>query len=111
MAESTTKAVIRFKDWITMDDDVIKFTIFLLLILGGVFKKILQVGWVSPEDSIINRILQSIYVYKNNKFHTDITRIFMEPIATILNKYYDKKRKFEYYRIAKLIEEENKKNP
>ena len=35
----------------------------------------------------------------------------MEPIATILNKYYDKKRKFEYYRIAKLIEEENKKNP
>jgi len=35
----------------------------------------------------------------------------MEPIATILNKYYDKKRKFEYYRIARLIEEENKNNP
>lgn len=35
----------------------------------------------------------------------------MEPIATLLNKYYDKKRKYEYYRIAKLIEEENKRNP
>ncbi|CAD8110767.1 unnamed protein product [Paramecium primaurelia] len=35
----------------------------------------------------------------------------MEPIATLLNKYYDKKRKYEYYRIANLIEEENKKNP
>lgn len=45
------------------------------------------------------------------EFHTDIARIFMEPIATILNKYYDKKRKYEYYRIARLIEEENKKNP
>ena len=35
----------------------------------------------------------------------------MEPIATLLNKYYDKKRKYEYYRIARLIEEENKNNP
>lgn len=35
----------------------------------------------------------------------------MEPINTVLNRYYDKRRKFEYYRIAKLIEEENKKNP
>jgi hypothetical protein len=35
----------------------------------------------------------------------------MEPTNTILNKYFDKKRKFEYYRIAKIIESENKKNP
>lgn len=35
----------------------------------------------------------------------------MEPINTLLNKYYDKKRKFEYYRIARLIEDENKLNP
>ncbi|CAD8111891.1 unnamed protein product [Paramecium sonneborni] len=35
----------------------------------------------------------------------------MEPIATLLNKYFDKKRKYEYYRIAHLIEEENKQNP
>jgi hypothetical protein len=37
--------------------------------------------------------------------------MFQEPVATMLNKYYDKKRKYDYYRIAKLIEEENKKNP
>jgi hypothetical protein len=35
----------------------------------------------------------------------------MQPIDLILNKYYDKKRKFEYHRISKLIEDENKKNP
>lgn len=35
----------------------------------------------------------------------------MEPTCTVLNKYYDKKRKFEYYRIAKIIEDENRKNP
>lgn len=45
------------------------------------------------------------------KFHTDIPRIFVEPINTVLNHYYDKKRKYEYYRIAKIIEEENKKHP
>jgi len=31
----------------------------------------------------------------------------MEPICNVLNKYYDKKRKVEYYRIARIIEEEN----
>ena len=45
------------------------------------------------------------------KFHSDIPRLFMQPIDLILNKYYDKKRKFEYHRISKLIEDENKKNP
>lgn len=29
----------------------------------------------------------------------------------MLNKYYDKKRKYDYFRIAKMIEEENKLNP
>lgn len=90
MAESTTKAVIRFKDWITMDDD----------------EEYLKRFYKLDEYPQKIQLLTEYY-----KFHTDITRIFMEPIATILNKYYDKKRKFEYYRIAKLIEEENKKNP
>jgi hypothetical protein len=35
----------------------------------------------------------------------------MEPTCTSLNKYYDKKRKFEYFRIARIIEEDNRKNP
>lgn len=29
----------------------------------------------------------------------------------MINKYYDKKRKYDYFRIAKIIEEENKLNP
>lgn len=35
----------------------------------------------------------------------------MEPIITLLIKYYDKKRRYEYYRIARIIEEENNRNP
>ena len=45
------------------------------------------------------------------QFHIDIARIFVEPICSILNKYYDKKRKYDYFRIAKMIEKENKLNP
>jgi hypothetical protein len=29
----------------------------------------------------------------------------------LINKYYDEKRKFEYFKIVKIIEEENQKNP
>lgn len=35
----------------------------------------------------------------------------MLPTTNILNNFHDKKRRLEYYRIAKLIEDENKKNP
>jgi hypothetical protein len=35
----------------------------------------------------------------------------MTPTTNILNNFHDKKRRLEYYRIAKLIEDENKKNP
>ncbi|KAL4430454.1 hypothetical protein ABPG74_013304 [Tetrahymena malaccensis] len=45
------------------------------------------------------------------KFHKDIPRLFMLPETYILNNFHDKKRRFDYYRIAQLIEEENKKNP
>jgi len=29
----------------------------------------------------------------------------------VLNYYYDKKRKLEYYKIQRIIEEENRNNP
>ena len=35
----------------------------------------------------------------------------MMPTSKILNNFYDKKRKIEYYRIARLIEKENNENP
>ena len=35
----------------------------------------------------------------------------MIPTSNILNIFYDKMRKIEYYRIARLIEKENNDNP
>lgn len=45
------------------------------------------------------------------KYHKDIPRLFMLPETYMLNSYHDNKRKHEYFRIAQLIEEENKLNP
>lgn len=45
------------------------------------------------------------------KFHQDIPRLFMQPLCNSINHMHDKKRRIEFYRIAKIIEEENKKNP
>lgn len=45
------------------------------------------------------------------KFHSDIPRLFMQPTCKVLRKYYDKKRKCDYFKIARLIELENKNNP
>ena len=35
----------------------------------------------------------------------------MHPTSDLMNNYHDKKRTIEYYRIARLIDEENKCNP
>ena len=48
---------------------------------------------------------------RNIQFHNDIPRLFMLPAIVPLNYYHDKKRRLEYFRIAKLISDENKKNP
>lgn len=34
------------------------------------------------------------------KFHKDIPRLFMLPETCILNNFHDKKRRFDYYKIA-----------
>jgi len=44
------------------------------------------------------------------KYHKDIPRLFMLPITITLNKYLDKKRRFEYIKITKIIKEEQKKD-
>ncbi|CAD8116942.1 unnamed protein product [Paramecium sonneborni] len=90
LSDATTKGVIRYKDCNCYDEED--------EYLKRIYKK-------SEYPSKI-QLLAEYY-----KFHSDIARIFQEPVASMLNKYYDKKRKYEYYRIAKLIEDENKKNP
>ena len=37
--------------------------------------------------------------------------MFMLPAVASLNYYHDKKRRIEYYRIARMIDEENRNNP
>ncbi|CAD8097422.1 unnamed protein product [Paramecium primaurelia] len=45
------------------------------------------------------------------KYHNEIPRLFMDKISNIMSNYHDKKRRVEYYRIKRIIEEENRKNP
>lgn len=35
----------------------------------------------------------------------------MPNLSEVMNNYHDKKRRIEYYKIVKIIEEENRKNP
>jgi hypothetical protein len=37
------------------------------------------------------------------KFHRDISRLFMNPISQMMNRYHDKKRRLEYNRIKKML--------
>jgi len=37
------------------------------------------------------------------KFHNEIPRMFMMPISEMLNKFHDKKRRIEYYRVKKML--------
>ncbi|CAD8105930.1 unnamed protein product [Paramecium sonneborni] len=45
------------------------------------------------------------------KYHNEIPRFFMHKISNLMSNYHDKKRRVEYYRIKRIIEEENRKNP
>ncbi len=45
------------------------------------------------------------------KYHNDIPRMFMLPAIVPLNWFHDRKRRLEYFRISKMIDEENNKNP
>ena len=51
------------------------------------------------------------FIISKIQFHRDVPRLFIEPQTTIINKYLDKRRKLDYYRIVRIIEEENKLNP
>lgn len=42
------------------------------------------------------------------KFHQDIPRLFMMPTTHFLNNFHDKKRRIEYFRIAQIIDKDNK---
>lgn len=41
------------------------------------------------------------------KYHNEIPRFFMKKISDVMNRYHDKKRRIDYYRIKKLLKEQN----
>lgn len=41
------------------------------------------------------------------KYHEDVPRLFMMPVAPVVHNYYDKKRRINYIRITRLLREEN----
>ena len=41
------------------------------------------------------------------QFHIDIPRLFMLPTTEKLNKYHDKKRTLDFYKIANVVDLEN----
>ncbi|CAD8123230.1 unnamed protein product [Paramecium sonneborni] len=90
LSDAQTRIVINFKDQLAIDED------------EEYFKRFYQLKEFPQKIQLLTEYY---------KFHIDIARIFEEPICSILNKYYDKKRKYDYFRIAKMIEEENKLNP
>ncbi|CAD8097493.1 unnamed protein product [Paramecium sonneborni] len=85
-----TSEVIRFYQVIDYQDD----SEFLsrLYFLNEVFEKL--------------RLFSEYY-----KYHNEIPRFFMPKLCKIMSNYHDKRRRIEYYRIKRIIEEENKKNP
>lgn len=85
-----SKASIDFKDYFVIDEE------------AEYLKKLYTVSDYKRKS----KLLSEYY-----KFHKDIPRLFMLPTTLILNNYHNKRRKYDYYRIAKLIEEENKMNP
>lgn len=73
---------------------------------------------MDEEDEYLKRIYK-VVEYKQKisllteyyKYHSDIPRLFMLPASVNINNFHDKWRRFEYFWIAKIIDEENKNNP
>lgn len=85
-----TKYSIEFRDWLVYDEE----------------EEYLKRIYAHSEYPVKIKLLTEYY-----KFHSDIPRLFMHPLCNNINTMHDKKRRLEFFRIAKVIEEENKKNP
>ena len=41
------------------------------------------------------------------KYHEDVPRLFMKPVASTVHNYYDKKRRINYIKITRMLKEQN----
>lgn len=88
---SRTRFTVTYRDFLAYDDDTEEY-------LKRYYKQREYKGKI--------QLLTEYY-----KFHSDIPRLFITPTCNILNIFHDKKRKIEFFRISKLIDEENRNNP
>jgi len=42
------------------------------------------------------------------KYHKDVPRVFISPVCDVLNYYHDKRRRLEYYRVTKMLDDQKK---
>lgn len=85
MTGGRTSAVIKFKDLLHLDEE----------------DEYLKRGYKISEYDGKMKMLTEYY-----KFHKDIPRLFMLPTTHTLNKYHDKKRRLDYIRITKMLQDE-----
>jgi len=48
-----------------------------------------------------------LYLTEYYKFHKDIPRFFESPHNEIVSKYHDRRRRVQYYKIKKILREQN----
>lgn len=82
-----SQRLIKFNDFATFDEE----------------SEFLKRFYAADEYFIKMRVLTEYY-----KYHKDIARLFMLPITRKLNKYHDKRRRFDYIKITKIIKEQEK---
>lgn len=87
----------------TRHSHVIKFNDILLL---NTKEELLTRFYKTSENKAKVTYLTEYY-----KYHREVPRLFMLPVANIINNFHDKKRRIEYYKIKKMLAEQKKGYP
>lgn len=72
------------------------------------------VNYENEDETLTRYYNSSEFDYKLNylteyyKYHKEVPRLFMIPLCHIMNNFHDKKRRIEYFKIKKMLNEQNK---
>lgn len=73
-----------------------------------------QVNYENEDETLTRYYNSSEFDYKLNylteyyKYHKEVPRLFMIPLCHIMNNFHDRKRRIEYFKIKKMLNEQNK---
>lgn len=73
-----------------------------------------RVNFEEEEENLTRFYNSSEFDYKLSylteyyKYHKEVPRMFMVPVSNLMNNYHDKKRRIEYFKIKKMLNEQNK---